>query len=129
MKNKMKYPILKPLIFTLIMFFLIQPVKTTQIFTATCKNCAESSIFFKGQAKMMKDEVLNLEKRYFYTNQILFYHLLLLSMISSIKKKKTKKKHRVEPAYVCMQKISEYPIVWECKQNAKNEAANSSALL
>ena len=84
MKNKMKYPILKPLIFTLIMFFLIQPVKTTQIFTATCKSCAESSIFFEGQAKMMNDEVLNLEKRYFYTNQILFYHLLLLSMISSI---------------------------------------------
>ena len=84
MKNKMKYPILKPLIFTLIMFFLIQLVKTTQIFTATCKSCAESSFFFEGQAKMMKNEVLNLEKRYFYTNQILFYHLLLLSMISSI---------------------------------------------
>ena len=73
-----------PLVFTFIMFFLIQPVKTTQIFTATCKSCAESSIFFEGQAKMMKNEVLNLEKRYFYTNQILFYHLLLLSMISCI---------------------------------------------
>ena len=84
MKNKMKYPILKPLIFTLIMFLLIQPVKTTQKFTAAFKSCAESSIFFEGQAKMMKNEVLNLEKRYFYTNQILFYHLLLLSMISSI---------------------------------------------
>ena len=84
MKNKMKYPILKPLIFTLIMVLLIQPVKTTQKFTASFKSCAESSSFFEGQAKMMKNEVLNLENRYFYTNQILFYHLLLLSMISSI---------------------------------------------
>ena len=84
MKNKMKYPILKPLIFTLIMVLLIQPVKTTQKFAAAFKSCAESSIFFEGQAKMMKNEVLNLENWYFYTKQILFYHLLLLSMISSI---------------------------------------------
>ena len=84
MKNKMKYPILKALIFTLIMFLLSQPVKTTQKFTAVFKSCAESSIFFEGQAKMMKNEVLNLEKSYFYTNKILFYHLILLSMISSI---------------------------------------------
>ena len=84
MKNKMKYPILKPLIFTLIMVLLIHPIKTTQKFTAAFKSCAESSIFFEGQAKMMKNEVLNLENRHFYTNQILFYHLLLLSMISSI---------------------------------------------
>ena len=84
MKNKMKYPILKLLLFALIMFLLIQPVKTTPKLTAAFKSCAESSIFFEGQAKMMKNEVSNLEKRYFYTNQILFYHLLLLSMISSI---------------------------------------------
>ena len=81
MKNKMKYPILKPLIFTLIMFLLSQPVKTTQKFTAAFKSCAESLIFFEGQAKMMKKEVLNLEKSYFYTNKILFYYLILLSMI------------------------------------------------
>ena len=37
----------------------------------------ECSIFFEGQAKMMKNEVLNLENGYFYTNQILFYQLLL----------------------------------------------------
>ena len=84
MKNKMKYPILKPLIFTLIMFLLSQPVKTTQKFTAAFESYAESSFFFEGQAKMMKNEVLNLEKSYFYTNKILFYYLILLSMISSI---------------------------------------------
>ena len=36
---------------------------------------------------MMKNEVLNVENRYFYTNQILSYYLLLLSIISSIIRK------------------------------------------
>ena len=80
----MKYPILKPVIFTLIMVLLIHPVKTTKKLIAAFKSCAESSFFFEGQAKMIKNEVLNLENRYFYTNQILSYYLLLLSIISSI---------------------------------------------
>ena len=92
MKNKMKYPILKPLIFTLIMFFLIQPVKTTQIFTATCKSCAESSIFFEGQAKMMKNEVLNLEKKVFLhqSNNVLSFAIIKHDQLYHMKKFKSR---------------------------------------
>ena len=83
-KKVMKYYILKPPTFTLIMLSSIQPVRIPKKITVFLIILVKTSKFSDGRAKMAKNGGLNQLNIYLLTNIFQFYQLPLTSMISPI---------------------------------------------